>query len=217
MYEDSLRFHRFRTNRIMTVIRLADGELFVQSPAELTPEVNAALDALGDVRFVAPASNLHGHRYMEPYRAAYPDVELLAAPGLPANRPALRFDGLLGSTPDPRWSADIDQSALMGNWWLTELAFFHRPSHTLVLGDMGIHITANGSIELRLLARLSGIYDRLGQLPECKLPVRNEETLAQSVRDVLAWNFDRVIPGHGDIIESGGNEAVRGGFQWLLN
>ncbi|WP_423746651.1 hypothetical protein V5735_19195 [Haladaptatus sp. SPP-AMP-3] len=153
---------------------------------------------------------------MEQYRAAYPDVELFAAPGLPARRPDLRFDSLLGSTPDPRWSTDIDQIALMGNWWITELAFFHRPSKTAILGDMGFHITENSSIEIRLFARIGGIYNRIGQFPEFKLPIRNKDTVNQSVRNILAWDFDRVIPGHGDIIETGGKEAIQDGFQWLV-
>ncbi len=216
VYEEPLRFLGTRINRIMAVIRLSSGGLFVQSPAELTPEVKTALDDLGDVRFVAPTSKLHGHLHMEQYRAAYPDAELLAAPGLPARRPDLRFDRLLGSTPDPRWSADIDQTALMGNWWITELAFYHRPSRTVILGDMGYHITKNSSLEMRLLGRLGGIYERIGQPLEYKLTVRNEDTLRESIRNVLAWEFDRVIPGHGDIIESGGREAVRDGFRWLL-
>jgi hypothetical protein len=216
VYEEPLRFLGTRINRIMAVIRLADGRLFIQSPAKLTAEVTTALAELGDVKFVAPTSKLHGHLYMEQYRAAYPDVELLAAPGLPARRPDLRFDGLLGSTPDPRWSTDIDQTALMGNWWITELAFYHRPSKTVILGDMGYHITENSSIEMRLLGRLGGIYKRIGQPLEYKLTIRNEDTLRQSVRTVLAWDFDRVIPGHGDIIESGGNAAVQDGFRWLL-
>jgi len=216
VYEEPLRFLGTRINRLMAVIRLSSGELFVQSPAELTPEVKAALDDLGDVRFVVPTSKLHGHLYMEQYRAAYPDAELLAAPGLPVRRPDLRFDGLLGSTPDPRWSADVDQTALMGNWWITELAFFHRASGTVILGDMGYHITENSAIEMRLLGRIGGIYERIGQPLEYKLTIRNEDTLRESIRDVLAWEFDRVIPGHGDVIESGGREAVRDGFDWLL-
>ncbi|WP_200862318.1 hypothetical protein [Candidatus Halobonum tyrrellensis] len=114
MYEEPLRFFGTRINRLMTVIRLTDGSLFAQSPAELTPAVKKALDELGPVKFVVPTSKLHGHLYMEQYRDAYPDVKLFAAPGLPARHLDVRFDGLLGSTPDPRWSADIDQVALMG-------------------------------------------------------------------------------------------------------
>ncbi|WP_458205227.1 hypothetical protein [Haladaptatus sp. NG-SE-30] len=38
----------------------------------------------------------------------------------------------------------------------------------------------------------------------------------RSIRDVLAWDFDRVIPGHGGIVETGGKTAVIDGFEWLL-
>jgi len=217
VYEEPLRFLGTRINRIMTVIRLADGSLFVQSPAELTPRVRDALDELGEVKFVIPTSKLHGHLHMEQYRAAYEDVELFAAPGLPARRSDLRFDGLLGSTPDPRWSADVDQVALMGNWWITELAFYHRQSGTVILGDMGYHVTSRSSVEMRLLGLLGGIYDRIGQPLEFKLTMKNEATFRESIRDVLDWEFERVIPGHGSIIESGGPEAVRDGFQWILD
>lgn len=215
VYEEPLTFLGTRINRLMTVVRLSDGQLFVQSPAELTPALREALDDLGDVRFVVPTSELHGHLYMEQYRAAYPDAELLAAPGLPARRTDLRFDGLLGSTTDPRWKADVDQTALMGNWWVTELAFFQRPSGTVVLGDMGYHIIEHSSIEMRLLGRLGGIYRRICQPLEYRLTVRNAETLRHGVRTLLAWEFDRVVPGHGDVVESGGKGAVADGLRWL--
>lgn len=216
VYEEPLYFLGTRITRIMTVVRLEDGSLFVHSPAGLSSDVQASLDALGDVRYVVPASKLHGHLYMEQYRAAFPDVELFAAPGLAARRDDLTFDSLLGSVPDPRWAADLDQVALMGNWWLTELAFLHRPSETMIMGDMGYHITEHSSIEMRLLGRLGGIYDRIGQPYEFKLTITNEATFRRSVRQLLDWEFDRVIPGHGEILESGGREAVRDGFQWIL-
>ena len=49
----------------MAVIRLADGGLLIHSPARLSSELRAALDRLGEVRFVVPTSELHGHLYME--------------------------------------------------------------------------------------------------------------------------------------------------------
>lgn len=135
----------------MSVMKLSSGGLFVQSPAELTPELKAQLDQLGEVRFVAATSKLHGHMYMEQYRAAYPNAELLAAPGLAARRTDLRFDHLLGDAPDPRWGTDIDQVAVAGHRWLTEIAFFHRPSRTVILGDMGYHIGDSSPLKTRLM------------------------------------------------------------------
>ena len=216
VYEESLRFFGFDIGRIMTVIRLSNGELFVQSPAELTAGLRDDLDDLGDVRYVAPASKLHGHLYMEVYREAYPDVELFAAPGLDVRRPDLTFDGLLGDTPDPRWGTDVDQTAILGNRWLSEIAFFHWPSRTVILGDIGYHISRSSPLKTRLMARAIGVYQQVSPPLDYRLTIRNDSTFRRCIRDVLAWDFDRVIPGHGEIIETGGKQAVIDGYRWLF-
>ena len=215
-YEQALRFLGFEIGRIMSVIELSSGGLFVQSPAELTADLHAALDDLGDVRFVAPASKLHGHLYMEQYRAAYPDAQLLAAPGLDARRSDLAFDHLLGDTPDPRWADDIDQVAILGNRWVTEIAFFHRASRTVILGDVAYPIGPDHPRKTRLMARIAGVYGRVRPTLDFRLTITNEAAFRRSILDVLEWDFDRVIPGHGMIVETGGKQAVIDGFDWIL-
>lgn len=215
-YEEPLRFLGFEIGRIMSVIQLSSGGLFIQSPSELTGELEAALNELGEVRFVAPTSKLHGHLYMEQYREVYPSAELLAAPGLDGRRPDLVFDQLLGDIPDPRWATDIDQIAILGNRWLTEIAFFHRPSRTVILGDFGYHIGESSPLKTRVMARIAGVYKQVGCTVDYRLAIRNHETFRRSIQDVLAWDFDRVIPGHGEIIEADGKQTVLDGFDWLL-
>lgn len=216
IYEEPLRFLGFEIGRIMSVIQLSSGGLFIQSPSELTDELESALNELGEVRFVAPTSKLHGHLYMEQYREIYPNAELLAAPGLDGRRPDLVFDQLLGDIPDPRWAPDIDQIAILGNRWLTEIAFFHRPSRTVILGDFGYHIGESSPLKTRVMARIAGVYKQVGCTVDYRLAIRNNETFRRSIQDVLAWDFDRVIPGHGEIIEADGKQAVLDGFDWLL-
>lgn len=216
IYEEPLRFLGFEIGRIMSVIQLSSGGLFIQSPSELTDELESALNELGEVRFVAPTSKLHGHLYMEQYREVYPNAELLAAPGLDGRRPDLVFDQLLGDIPDPRWATDIDQIAILGNRWLTEIAFFHRPSRTVILGDFGYHIGESSPLKTRVMARIAGVYKQVGCTVDYRLAIRNNETFRRSIQDVLAWDFDRVIPGHGEIIEADGKQAVLDGFDWLL-
>ena len=216
VHEEPLRFLGFEIGRTMTVLRLGSGELFVHSPAKLTDELREELASLGEVRFVVPASKLHGHLYMEQYRAAFPRVELLAAPGLPARRTDLAFDGLLGSVPDPRWATDVDQVAIMGNWWLTELAFYHRRSRTLLLGDVGYHVGPEMPFKTRLMGRALGMYGRLGMPLDFRLTIRNERTFRRSLRSILAWDFDRIVPGHGTIIETGGADVFRDSYASYL-
>ncbi|WP_224447611.1 DUF4336 domain-containing protein [Haloprofundus salilacus] len=215
-YREPLRFFGVEIGRVMVVVRLSGGGLLIHSPAELTPDLRRALAELGDVRFVVPASKLHGHLYMEQYREAYPRAELLAAPGLDHRRTDLDFDGLLGGAPDPRWSADLDQTAFLGHRWLSEIEFYHRPSRTLIIGDICYHVTAEAPFATRAVARLAGMYDRLSVPPDFRITVVNEAAARQSVRRMLGWEFDRVVVGHGSVLESGGREAVREAFDWLL-
>ena len=90
---------------------LASGGLWVHSPAPLDDELHDALAALGRVRFVVAPSLLHGHVSMADHATAYPDAELVAAPGLRERRPDLTFAADLGADPDPHWASDLDQAA----------------------------------------------------------------------------------------------------------
>ena len=46
--------------------------------------------------------------------------------------------------------------------------------------------------------------------------MRDRAAARQSLEQILAWDFDRVIVAHGDIRESGGREALKAGYAWLL-
>ena len=48
-----------------------------------------------------------------------------------------------------------------------------------------------------------------------RVTVRNRRAAAHSVRRMLEWNFDRVVVGHGDVVESGGHESFARALTWL--
>jgi hypothetical protein len=199
----------------MTVVRLAKEGLLIHSPAPLSVELREVLAELGEVRFVVPASSLHGHLFMEQYRAAYPAAELFSAPGLDRKRRDLAFDGLLGSTPDPRWSDDLDQAALLGHRFVTEIAFLHRPSRTLIVGDLCFAIGESAPAVMRSLARATRIYKRPRPTPMFRWGLRNRTAARRSLDRILGWDFDRIIVGHGDLLETGGHSALRDAYAWL--
>ncbi len=39
---------------------------------------------------------------------------------------------------------------------------------------------------------------------------------AAAMEKILTWDFDRVIVCHGEVLETGGREALREGYRWLL-
>jgi hypothetical protein len=212
--EEPLRYLGFEVGRRMVVTRLAGGGLLIHSPARLSAELRTALDRLGDVRFVVPASELHGHLYMEQYRAAYPQVKLFAAPGLDRKRKDLRFAGLLSDAPEPEWRADLAQMAFEGWRRLHEIEFFHPKTRTLITGDLCFNF---GPGITRLFAQ-GRIRRRLGPSTECRVLglVRDRKAVGRSLERILQWDFDRIIPGHGELVHTGGKDAFEKSFARLL-
>src|SRR5262249_60614439 len=90
----------------MTVIRLADGGLFLHSPVRLDEETKRALAELGPVRAVVAPSKVH-HLFAGEYVRAYPDVRLHGAPGLAEKRRGPRGDARLRDDAAPAWGERV--------------------------------------------------------------------------------------------------------------
>jgi Domain of unknown function (DUF4336) len=213
--EAPLRYY-VEMGRRMTVVRVRERELLVHSPAPLDERLQAELAELGQVRYVVPASNLHGHLFMEQYARAYrPPAELFAAPGLVRKRGDLFFDHSLGERPDPRWEGALDQALFRGHKRLEEVLFFHRPSRSLLVGDTFFNIGPEASLLTRLWAWGPRLRRRAGPTPLFRMAVRDRQAARSSLERVLAWPFERIVVGHGEIVESGGREAFREAWSWV--
>lgn len=191
----------------MTVVLVNEDELFVHSPIDLTVDLRAALDRLGRVRYVVPASNLHGHLAMGQYKAAYPDAELFAAPGLANRRSDLTFDHELGDRADPRWADEIDQAVFRGHRLHNEVVFFHRSSGSLIVGDICFNIPPDAPLLTRLWAWGPRMRPRVGPTPAFRLMVGDKPSIRASVERILGWDFLRIVVGHGEIVEDDSRAA----------
>ncbi len=219
--EQPLRYLGFEMGRRMTVVRLAGDRLLIHSPAELSAQLRSELDELGELAFVTPASILHGHLYMEQYREAYPQARLLGVSGLHRKRPDLRFDGELGASPEAAWSEELDQKRFEGHRVagrvLNEVEFFHRKTRTLITGDLCFNIGPAWPLRTRFLAWGPRMRRRLGPTVAFRLGIRDRRAARRSVEHILEWDFDRILPGHGEIVESNAKERFRRDFAWLLD
>jgi glyoxylase-like metal-dependent hydrolase (beta-lactamase superfamily II) len=64
--------------------------------------------------------------------------------------------------------------------------------------------------------RLLRSYGRFGPSKLDPLLIRDRRAARQSLERILAWDFDRVVVAHGDVLEAGGRGALRHGYSWLL-
>lgn len=216
-----LRFLGVEVGSRMTIVRLPSQKLVLISPIHLKQEDRVALNQLGTVGYIV-APNLFHHLSINTARALYPDAQVWGVEGLPEKRPDITFDALL-TTPGS-FEGVLDYSPFQGfNALLPtgiqpvqETVFCHHPSRTLILTDSAFNFDETNRLGTRLAAQVLGSYKSLRPSRLEKWASRDKARVAASVQHVLSWDFDRVIPGHGSIVDSDGKQQFRSGYEWFL-
>jgi hypothetical protein len=127
----------------MTIVRLRGG-LFVHCPAPLSPALRAEVEALGPVLAIVAPSLFH-HLGVQSWIEAYPQAVTCACPGLEQKRRALRWDRVLGDTPEPEWAGALEQVFFAARTMENEVVFFHRASRTLICADAVFNLARHQS------------------------------------------------------------------------
>jgi len=209
------KFYGLELGTRMTLIRLANGDLWVHSPVALDPSLRADVDTIGAVRFIIAPNRFH-HLYAAQWRDAYPDARMFAAPGLDAKRKDLKFDGILNDDSVPEWRDQIDQIVFRAFAPLNEVVFCDRTSATLILTDLMFNITHTESAIARALLTLDGAFAEPAVPRSFRALIRWRRYAArQSLDRIMSWNFDRLIVAHGDIVEAGVKQAVENAWRFL--
>jgi glyoxylase-like metal-dependent hydrolase (beta-lactamase superfamily II) len=201
----------------MNVVRLVDGALWVHSPTPVDDALGAEIAALGPVRYIV-APNCYHHLNVTPFLARFPGAKLYGVPGLAQKRPDLTPAGTMDDGAAQPWAGALDQIALAGAPKLNEVVFLHRASRSLLVTDLLFNMTAPENWATALVLRIMGTYKRLGpsRLLRYRL-TKDRLALKADVERMLAWDFVRVLPGHGDVFESPDARAqVRASLGWVL-
>jgi hypothetical protein len=209
------RFYGLEVGTRMTVIRLADGSLLLHSPVALDARLCAELDVIGRVRFVVAPNRVH-HLYAGRVVDTYPDARLWVAPGVERKRPDLVYVAALGDEAPAEWRGQVDQVFFRGRPYENEVVFFHRASRTLVICDLAFNFGPRAALPTRWLMRLMRSYGRFGPSTLDPWLIRDRAAAGASLQRILAWDFDRVVVAHGEVLEHGGRDAFRHGYRWLL-
>lgn len=211
--QQQLPFGLIKIQTRMTVIRLHDGGLWIHSPIEPTPSLQAELLGLGDVRFVLAPNRTH-HLFFHRFLKAFPHANGFIAPGLAEKVSELSQYPVLPS-PEP-WQSDFDSWFMDGLPVLSETVWFHKTSGTLLLTDLLFSFGNNNSGLEKLIARLLGVYDRLGMSLTMKLMTKNKLALRRSIEPLLLLPVRRIVLAHDQVIEEQPTLRLKEAFEWLL-
>jgi hypothetical protein len=198
----------------MTVVRLAGG-LLLHSPVRLDESTKSALDAIGPVRYVIAPNRFH-HLFAADYPRAFSDAKLYGAPGLERKRKDLRFDAIIDEALPSELYEEFDHVVFHAFPPLNEIVMFHRRSRTALFTDLLFNVTHPQTPFARFALRLDGACGHPAVARSFRLYIRmNGERAREELARILSWDFDRVTMAHGDIIEHGGKDAVRGAWRFL--
>ena len=144
--------------------------------------------------------------YARAARAALPHLPYYAPPGF-AQRAGVTTQPI--SKLPEQWREEIDWLELAGMPTVREHVFLHRPSRTLIVADLIFNFGRQDSNLTKMLFRWgAGIKTYPGLSRLFRLLVRDRSAFVNSLQTVLRWDFDQVIVGHGDVLETRGKEHL---------
>lgn len=193
----------------------------------------------GSVRYLI-APDFEHHIYLSRWAQEYPDANIIGVEGLPEKREkdpdtkSLKFHHVF--TPQnkaemrisPEFDDDFEYEYIHAHS-NKELVFFHKPSRTLIEADLLFNLPAYEQFSRSGEDPTSGIFSKIfASIMNTKGDMKWQKRLlwygpgsgdrkafAESMRKINSWGeFDRLIPCHGDVIESGGSRILKEATAW---
>jgi hypothetical protein len=200
----------------MTVLRL-EGGLCVHSPEVIDDSTREDVEKLGEVIALVAPSNCH-HLYFASAQRAFPRARTFGTADVQRKRKDLRFDEIIGDEPPSCWRGQMEQ-VFVGNRVMREVDFFHRASQTLVAVDLVENFsnrTAGTNSVLQAMMMVLGMWGRPRPAPELRWFTRDRVAARKAVERILAWDFERAVIAHGDLLNRSPHDAIREAWQWVL-
>jgi hypothetical protein len=192
-------------NRVVTLIRLSSGELIIHSTGPFSRSTVAEINALGTPAWMTDVMLRHD-TFAKDGRTAFPNIPYLAPEGFAARahvdcRPLL--------PPPASWSSEVRVLLIDGMPDVKEHVFLHLPSRTLIVADLVFNFRPSSGWKSFFRTALMGVKDHPDSARVYPLQVKDRQAYNRSIRELMTWDFDRIIVGHNEIVNSNGKELLK--------
>lgn len=192
-----------------TIVR-TDSGLWVHAPG---PEMSE-IDALGPVTSLVSPNSMH-YLFLAEAQKKYPEAKTYITHAL-QRKIEIPHEAKLSDTPPDHWGGALESVAIGGASKLGEVAFYHRASKTLILTDLVFNLQRSPSAFTRFFMKLNGAYGHLGPSRLFRyMLVDDRKQLADSVKRILQWDFEKLVMAHGEIVRSNARDQFARAFSWL--
>jgi hypothetical protein len=198
----------------MTVVRLANGDLFLHSPIKFDQRLAEEMRRLGTVRHLVSPNQFH-YAHIGGWARAFPGTISWASPGARerarARQVAIDFTRNLNTEAPDEWRDEIDQTLFPGGYF-KEFIFFHKASRTLILADTIINLELDKISEpWRTATKLAGMYHPRGNIFfGMRAPLLFQRQKAkEAIRRIYSWQPRRIVLSHGRCFDDDASEVIR--------
>jgi glyoxylase-like metal-dependent hydrolase (beta-lactamase superfamily II) len=161
---------------------------------------------LPQVRVLVAPSLLHHLHFAETWKRI-PGAQLWAPPGFADKVEGIGYVHTFGRDVWPH-DGEIAAEVIEGAPKRNEVVFFHRATRTLYTADLVFNIHRHAGLLTPLTFRAMGIYKRFAVAKMWNHWVKDRAAFDRSIERMLAWDFDRIVMAHGDIVERGGRRML---------
>ncbi|THH01291.1 hypothetical protein EW026_g1387 [Hermanssonia centrifuga] len=209
-----------------TAIKLSSGGVWVVASTPLNTETKETIDAMGSVEYILAASADH-HLFLGEWKNAYPEAKIIGMEGLPEKKKAERwaFFGSYGIDPPAAtygFENDI-QSCYFSGFSKKDVAWLHIPSKTLIVADLLFNLPAkeqysksSSSPKLAFFFPNFEPYSKFHQKFVWN-EGKDKNAMKRDAQTVSEWDFERIIPCHGDVIEEDARKAWASAYTRYLS
>ncbi|KAK7683522.1 hypothetical protein QCA50_013356 [Cerrena zonata] len=207
-----------------TAIKLTSGLLWIVASTPFTAETKDAIDKMGTVGYIL-AANVDHHFFLSQWKRAYPAAVMIGVDGLEAKKKEdWRFDGLYGvDWEDTKYGFEDEiQSCYFSGFAKKDVAWFHLPSKTLIVADLVFNLPANEQhSQSKTPPKLPFFFPKFDPYSQglqrfLWAQGKNTEAMQRNAKTVAFWDFERIIPCHGDVIEKDAKKAWKAAYKRYL-
>ncbi|PSR84033.1 hypothetical protein PHLCEN_2v5545 [Hermanssonia centrifuga] len=208
-----------------TAIKLSNGDVWVLASTPLNDETKSKIGEIGPVKYIIGADVEH-HLYLADFKKQYPEAKVIAPEDVvkKKSKEGLVFEGAWGADPEnTKYGFEDDiQHCYFSGFQNKDVAFFHRASKTLIEADLLLNLPpteqyskTKTSSRIPFLSNAIQPFGSLHKRLTWAIGV-DKEAMKRDAKTVAGWDFERIIPCHGDVIEKNGKAAWMEAYKWYL-
>ncbi|PRP80823.1 hypothetical protein PROFUN_11238 [Planoprotostelium fungivorum] len=220
--------------RMTAVVLNEDKDILLLYPIPLVPSIAEKLRSIGNVKYIH--ADLGHYMSVGDYVTEYPKATLICPPGLmeKLNRKGIKFTSAFQHAdnldPPERFLEGLDslETRVLRGFITYPTAWYHKPSRTLIQSDLMMNMpcdeqysrtgesTERGPIT-RTFNQKANPYNIWHKIMIWYAAGFQVKTMREDAIHISKWNFERVIPSHGDLMMNGGTDAWKELYRWYID